>query len=141
MKLALAPTRGVEFQLREIGTALDNNLTFEDNFKLPTAVVATQSGSGTFSWLLNESKLVQLTITTSAGFTIDYSTNGSVALGSIVIVDILNSTGGAMGTVTFSAQFKTAGAFTSPANAKRRTITFYYDGSNLVEIARSGADI
>lgn len=61
--------------------------------------------------------------------------------GQELVFDILNSSGSAMGTITWNAVFKLAGSFTNPANGKRRTITFYYDGTNWVELCRAAADI
>src|SRR4029078_10916050 len=45
--------------------------------------------------------------------------------GQVMIFDIRNNSGGALGTITWNAVFKLAGVFTNPANTKRRTITFY----------------
>lgn len=46
-----------------------------------------------------------------------------------------------MGAITWNAVYKLAGAFTNPADTKRRTITFGYDGTNWVEQSRAAADI
>lgn len=61
--------------------------------------------------------------------------------GQTITYDIKNSSGGAMGVVTWGAAFKLAGAFVNPANTFRRTISFYYDGTNWVETTRAAADI
>jgi hypothetical protein len=61
--------------------------------------------------------------------------------GDFLMIDVLNSSGGVMGAITWNAVFKLAGAFTNPANTKRRTISFYYDGTNWVETNRAAADI
>lgn len=61
--------------------------------------------------------------------------------GARITFEILNSSGGAMGTITWDPAFKLAGAFTNPANDFRRTITFSFNGSNWVEIGRAAADI
>lgn len=55
--------------------------------------------------------------------------------------DVKNSSGGAMGAITWNAAYLLAGAFTNPADTKRRTITFRYDGTNFVEKSRAAADI
>ena len=65
----------------------------------------------------------------------------SVTRGWVLTLDIKNSSGGTMGNVTFDAVFLPAGAFTKPANGKRRTISFYFDGTNWVELSRAAADI
>jgi hypothetical protein len=54
---------------------------------------------------------------------------------------ITNSSGGALGAITWNAAFKLAGAFTNPANGTSRTITFRWDGGNWVENARAAGDI
>lgn len=61
--------------------------------------------------------------------------------GQEIVFDILNSSGGSMGTITWNALYKLAGAFSNPANGKRRTITFVYNGSAWVEMCRAAADI
>lgn len=61
--------------------------------------------------------------------------------GRIMVFDIKNSSGGAMGVVTWNAIYKLAGAFVNPANTFRRIITFYDDGTNMIELYRSVADI
>lgn len=61
--------------------------------------------------------------------------------GGLLVLDIVNSSGGAMGTITWNAVYKMAGAFTNPASTKRRTISFMYDGTDWVETARNAADI
>lgn len=59
--------------------------------------------------------------------------------GSTVTFDIKNNTAGAIVT-TWNAGYKMA-PWVDPAPGKRRTITFYYDGSNFIECGRVGADL
>lgn len=60
----------------------------------------------------------------------------------VVTFEIFNNSGGVMGTITWGARYKLAGAFTNPADTKRRTITFHRNSNNdLIEISRSAADI
>lgn len=56
-----------------------------------------------------------------------------------VSLEILNSSGGGL-TVTFNAVFKHAG-YTNPANGKRRTARFEYDGTNWILVGDWSADI
>jgi len=77
--------------------------------------------------------------TNTTAFTIN-SVSGAVS-GKRYSFDIKNSSGGALGTITWNGAYLLAGAFTSPANTKRRTITFDYDGTNFVECCRAIADI
>lgn len=77
--------------------------------------------------------------TDTTAFTIAAPSNAKK--GRSITFDITNSSGGSLGTITWNAAFKLAGAFTNPANGKRRTVSFKYDGSNWVETHRAAADI
>ncbi len=80
-----------------------------------------------------------LNVVNTSAFTINAP---SVHLnGARITFEIMNSSGSAMGTITWDPSFKLAGAFTNPANGFRRTISFVYNGSNWVEIGRAVADI
>lgn len=81
----------------------------------------------------------KIAATNTTAFTISNPTNPTA--GRKITYDITNSSGGVMGAITWGAAFKLAGAFTNPANTKRRTIGFYYDGTNWVETNRAAADI
>jgi hypothetical protein len=80
-----------------------------------------------------------LTVTDGVAFTISNPTLG-VDTEEIAIL-IANGSGGAMGAVTFGANYKLAGAFVAPANGNRRMYKFRYDGANWYESHRSPADI
>jgi polygalacturonase len=80
-----------------------------------------------------------LVVTNGTAFTIAAPTNPT--FGREITYDVKNSSGGAMGVITWNAPFLLAGAFVNPANTKRRTITFYYDGTSWVEKNRAAADI
>lgn len=60
--------------------------------------------------------------------------------GQVITYTIRNSSGGALGAVTWNAVFKMA-AWTSPANGSSRSISFHYDGTNWVERSRTTADV
>ena len=62
--------------------------------------------------------------------------------GAVITLDIRNNSGGAMGAVTFGDTYALQGAFTAPANAKHRLITFYRspDGK-WREMSRSANDL
>jgi hypothetical protein len=81
----------------------------------------------------------QITATNGDAFTVHAPTNPHN--GYIIGFDIENDSGGSMGTITWDSVFKLAGAFTNPADGYRRTITFYYDGTNWIELKRAEADI
>lgn len=80
-----------------------------------------------------------LNVTNGTAFTIANPTNKFAGLD--ITYEIKNSSGGAMGAVTWGADFLLAGAFVAPANTKRRMYSFRHDGTNWVEQWRSAADI
>lgn len=82
----------------------------------------------------------KIVVTNTTAFAVAAPLNPS-SLNDVLAIDILNSSGGVMGAITWNAIFKLAGAFTNPANGKRRTIMFYWDGTNWVETGRAAADI
>ena len=81
----------------------------------------------------------KITVTDTSAFTISNPTN--VFKGQTITYDILNSSGGVMGALTWGGDFALAGAFTNPADTKRRTISYYYDNAKWVELSRTAADI
>jgi hypothetical protein len=68
-----------------------------------------------------------------ASFTMNVPTLNSGSTGAIAIVTISNTSGGALA-VTWNAAFKMA-AWTNPANGFNRTISFYYNGTNWMEMS------
>ena len=82
----------------------------------------------------------QITVTDTTNFTLSNPKNpGSDTMA--ITFEIKNSSGGAMGTITWDTQYKLAGAFTNPASTKTRTIRFYFNGTNWIEECRAAADI
>ena len=65
----------------------------------------------------------------------------SPQLGQGITFDIRNQSAGSVGEITWGGAFLLAGPFSSPSGGRRRTISFYYDGTNWVETGRAGADI
>jgi hypothetical protein len=80
----------------------------------------------------------QITATNGTAFTINAPTNP--VTGECLELMIRNTSGGALGVITWNAVFKMA-AWTSPATANSRSIRFRYDGTNWVEVSRVAADI
>lgn len=99
----------------------------------------TLTFGGTVSTDAKNGELCLLTVTSGAAFTIANPTNGRG--GRRLTYKIINTSGGAMGAITWGANFRLAGAFTNPANNQARTITFVYDGSLWYELNRSAADM
>jgi hypothetical protein len=109
-----------------------DSTTFEDGY-------ADLTYGTTITPDMAQANILGINVTNGTAFTIANPTHGST--GQRLTFDILNSSGGAMGAITWGAMFKLAGAFTNPANGKRRTISFYDNGANWVETNRAAADI
>jgi hypothetical protein len=76
-------------------------------------------------------------VTNSTGFTIANPTNSS---SQYISIKITNTSGGAMGTVTWGSNYRLS-AWTNPANTYSRTIDFVYNGAVWVEKSRTPADV
>jgi hypothetical protein len=79
-----------------------------------------------------------ITVTNGTAFTMAAPVN--VADGQQITITFFNTSGGAMGTITWNSAFKLA-AWTNPANGFNRSITFAYDGSQWIETSRTSTDI
>lgn len=79
-----------------------------------------------------------ITATNGSAFTINNPKNAFK--GMTLTIRIRNSSGGALGAVTWGPNFKLA-AWTQPANTFSRAITFEYSGANWEETNRNTADI
>lgn len=79
-----------------------------------------------------------ITATNNTAFTINAPSNP--ASGQKLNFTIRNTSGGALGVATWNAVFKMA-TWTQPATANNRSITFFYDGTNWVEMTRTTTDI
>src|SRR5207245_8328710 len=62
----------------------------------------------------------------------DSSDSGFMTKGQVFTAMVRNATGSTINATFYSAQFKTAGAFTNPAANMSRSITFVWDGSTAV---------
>ncbi len=80
-----------------------------------------------------------LGVTDSKPFSLENPSNPTA--GQQLTYDIRNISGSEMGTIEWGSAFLLAGPFMSPVHRRRRTITFYYDGTNWVETNRSVGDI
>lgn len=67
-------------------------------------------------------------------------TTSTLTAGQQITLHINNTSGGAMGAITWNAVFKMS-AWTNPANGQNRSITFEYNGSSWKQISQTGADI
>lgn len=96
----------------------------------------TYSASMTINSALGSQFLI--TANNGTAFTINAPTNP--VDGQPITITIKNTSGGALGVVTWNAVFKMA-AWTSPATGNSRSIQFMYDGTNWVEMSRATADV
>ena len=76
--------------------------------------------------------------TDGVAFTVSNPT--SVVTGQHLYITITNSSGGALGVVTWGSAYKLA-AWTSPANGFSRSIEYRYDGTNFIEVGRTTVDV
>lgn len=79
-----------------------------------------------------------IAVTNGTAMTINAATN--LVAGMELTLDFLNSSGGAMGAVTWDASYIFAGSFINPLNGLHKAVTFRYDGTNLIEVSRSAFD-
>lgn len=116
------------------GTVQPNN----NLYTVPIVIGLTYSASIATDAIRGES--FKIVPTNGTAFTIQNPTN--LTEGRIVEYYIANSSGGAMGAVTFGSKFRLAGAFTNPANGQGRKIAFRYDVGldTLQELYRTTAD-
>lgn len=136
----------------QVGSATNQNVEILRN---NTAVITLNTNSGTViaNALVNkrvgatygESVAIaanqgnEFVITASNGdaFTIADPTNG--VAGQRITIRVRNTSGGALGTITWGSAYKLA-AFTSPATGFSRSTDFQYNGTNWIE-CRPDADV
>jgi len=99
-------------------------------------VSLTYSASMTPNSLLGN--IFEIVANNGTAFTINAPTNPRK--GRKLTFVLFNVSGGALGAATWNAIYKMA-AWTNPANANNRAITFYFDGSSWREINRTTVDI
>ena len=102
---------------------------------VPLATV-TYSAGITINVQLGDSFVI--TATNGTAFTINAPLNPQN--GRVITITIRNTSGGALGVITWNAVFKMP-AFTSPATANSRSVTFHYNGTNWVQRYQSAADV
>jgi hypothetical protein len=79
-----------------------------------------------------------ITATNGVAFTINTLTNPTI--GQRIQIGIRNNSGGAMGAVTWPANFKMT-AWTNPANGFQRYLNVYYDGTNWIMYCATTNDV
>lgn len=81
-----------------------------------------------------------ITANNGSAFTIN-APSAAVGNGQPVTIRVINTSGGALGAVTWNAAYHLAGAWASPATGFSRSITFMLDGGVYYEISRNAADV
>lgn len=79
-----------------------------------------------------------ITATNGTAFSISNPIN--CAIGQRLEFTIRNTSGGALGAVTWAGNYKLS-TWTQPANANSRSIRYRYDGTNWIEVSRTPADV
>ena len=105
---------------------------------LPRAGKATITYSASMTPDASAAPLQVITATNGTAFTINAPTRPR--MGNSLTLQIKNSSGGAMGAITWNAVFARS-AWTNPANGQNRSITFVYDGTFWVQVSQTGVDV
>ncbi len=80
-----------------------------------------------------------VTVTNTTAFTVAAPTGPFT--GQLITIQIVNISGGVMGTITWNAAFKLAGAFVNPADTKSRLIQFICNNGTWFEVSRTANDV
>lgn len=84
--------------------------------------------------------IFNITATNGTAFTISNPTN--LESGVRFVLRIINTSGGALGAITWGSAYKLAGgAWTSPATGNSRLVEFVSDGTSCFELCRSSGDV
>lgn len=83
-----------------------------------------------------------ITVTNGTAFTVNAPTNPPASTQTQTLtIEVLNSSGGAMGVITWNAAFVFAGlTWANPASTKKRRITFAWNGAAWVAVSIATAD-
>ena len=124
------------YEIVYFGATFNNNCIYSPSNHTPTYKNITYSASMTPDAIVAHDFIISASNGTA--FTINNPTNGYS--GQILTITVRNVSGGALGAVTWGGAYKMA-AWTSPADANSRSISFRYNGTNWVEISRTAADV
>jgi hypothetical protein len=94
--------------------------------------------SASITFRAGDASTFTITATNGTAFTINAPLNP--VRGQPITVRIHNTSGGALGALTWNAIFKMS-AWTQPANGFNRSITFEYNGTNWVQVSQTGVDV
>lgn len=101
-------------------------------------VVPTYGASTAINSILGD--LFEIVPNNGTAFTVANPPAASSTPGMEITIRIKNTTGGALGALTFDTTFK-ASAWTQPATGFSRSITCRYDGTNWVQANQTGVDV
>lgn len=134
------PTNGWQIDVQNCA-ALNTSGTATAYFArrpVPTSVTAL-TYSATMTPNPNLGGYQQINVTNASAMTINVPQ--AQIPGTVLAFEITNSSGGAMGTITWAAGYVlTGGAFSNPANTLRRLIRFQLNGTSWIEIGRAAND-
>lgn len=95
------------------------------------ASVPISAGSG---------EMFVITATDGVAFTVANPT-GALGSGQFITIRIKNTSGGALGALTWGTNYRVGAAWTQPADGFSRAITFCVQSGLFVEVSRSSADV
>lgn len=140
------------------GGTFNNGCTLTNNTGLNTSIGYWKDGNDSSNILTYSASMTPdvstginhfiITATNNTAFTINTPVNNALVMagsqtnfpvGRKLKFTIRNTSGGALGAITWNAFYKVA--FTSPATANSRTVEFYFDGTNLVQDYVGSVDV
>lgn len=104
-----------------------------------TASITPDVSDGTNHFIITAINGTAFTINAPINNALAISANNHYPYGRKLRITIHNTSGGALGAVTWNAIYKQA--WVSPATGFQRSIEFFFDGTNLIEISHSPADV
>lgn len=136
----IGPANGCALGVGKVNVEGASGGFYVDGMKQTGMETVTYSASMTPD--LRSGHVHRITVTDGVAFTINSPTNrDATAPGTITTFVFRNTSGGALGAITWNAIYKMAGALTNPATGFSRSISFFDDGTNLVELYRGAADV
>ena len=115
------------FQTQDAGQVrnIPSNTQYASAVSFSSNIATPNAANGVFQYL---------TISTGTAFTINPPSNNTSSR--FLALDIINSSGGALGTVTWDSAYKLASTWASPANGARVTVLFVSNGNVWIELGR-----
>jgi hypothetical protein len=126
MQVTYTPGASASTAVTEFGSQViaDDRMTA----KTYVGTIATPTYGATVTIDASAGSTQKLTVTDGNAFTMAAPTNP--VSGERMSIRIVNSSGGAMGTVTWNAAFRQDSSYANPANGKQRTAMFEYDSTD-----------